>query len=74
MGTFCWKEYRYRFLPQPNTELQMDEYSTAQPPPWQRQIRKSMGDVSGAFVPTGTLLSRTSEMEIGVEPVHRKGL
>lgn len=27
-----------------------------------------------AFVPTGALLSRTSEMEIGVEPVHRKGL
>lgn len=27
-----------------------------------------------SFAPTGTLLSSTSEMEIGVEPVHRGGL
>lgn len=26
------------------------------------------------FVPTGALLSSTSEIEIGVEPVHREGL
>lgn len=27
-----------------------------------------------SFVPTGALLSSISEMEIGVEPVHRGGL
>lgn len=29
------------------------------------------GIAAVSFVPTGALLSSTSEMEIGVEPVHR---
>lgn len=32
------------------------------------------GDSAQALVPTGALLSNTSEMEIGDEPVHREGL
>lgn len=74
-GTFLWGEHRCidRSVSQPRVTKKWIQCS--------RAIFMAKTDLGFcgelqvvSFVPTGTLFFSTSEMEIGVEPVHRGGL
>lgn len=68
-------EKGHRFMSRSNTpELQMNEYGTCCHLYGKERSGGPWGMLVGPLVPTGTLLCSTSEMEIGVEPVHRERL